>query len=78
VRTEVASATIARLGLFPTADLGDRPDNPSTQRWTASLSTARVAHLPGTGKGVTANRLWQLPNVTDAYRLLDAKPWAAG
>ena len=78
VRTDVASATIARLGLFPTRDLGDRLDNPTKKHWAASLSTARVAHLPGTARGVTAGRLWQRPNGTDAYRLLDGKPWTAG
>lgn len=81
VRTEIASATIARLGLVPTSNLGNRLDNPAKQRWAASLSTAHGAHLPGTGRGVTAKSLHRLRNgAADerAYALLDRKPWTAG
>lgn len=80
VRTEMASATIAHLGLVPTSDLGNRLDNPAKQKWVASLSTARQAHQPGTGKGVTAESLHRLPRAAAvrAYTLLNRKPWAAG
>lgn len=80
VRTKIASATIARLGLFPTRDLGNRLDNPSRQRWAASLSTQRQAYQPGTAKGVTAESLHRLPSAAAAraYTLLNRKPWAAG
>ena len=81
VRTRIASATIARLGLFPTRDLGDRLDSPATQMWAASLSTAKQAHVPGTAKGVTAESLHRVHSRIDtsrAYELLDRKPWTAG
>lgn len=79
VRTDVASATIARIGLVPTSNLGDRVEHPNENQWTLELEKTRArAFLPGTGRGVTAGRLWQRPNVTDAYRLLDSKPWTAG
>ena len=81
VRTRIASATIARIGLFPSRDLGDRRDNPAKRKWAdALLSTARQAHRPGTAHGVTAESLHRLPGgtVARAYALLDRKPWAAG
>ena len=80
VRTGIASATIARMGLFPTTDLGNRRDNPEKRAWTASLSTARQAYWPGTARGVTARTLRNRSNATAlrAYTLLNRKPWTAG
>lgn len=78
VRTPVASATIARLGLVQAGDLGDRLDRPATRIWATSLSTKHQAHLPGTGRGVTAESLGRVRsriNASCAYKLLDRKPW---
>ena len=81
VRTDVASATIARLGLVPTGNLGNRRDNREKQAWTSTLSTRRQPSWPGTGKGITvgsANRRLNATESHDAYVLLDRKPWSAG
>ena len=80
VRTDVASATIARLGLVPTSNLGNRLDRPDKHEWTTTLSTKQLAFWPGTGKGVTAASAHRRPNATEAraYTLLDRKPWTAG
>lgn len=80
VRTKIASAAIARMGLVPTSNLGDRSDNPSRKHWFDAQPTVRQAHLPGTGKGVTAESLHRRSNTTlaNAYTLLNRKPWAAG
>jgi hypothetical protein len=80
VRTTTASATIAKVGLFPTRDLGNRLDNPAKQKWAMSLPTTRLAHWPGTAHGVTIKSLHRRPNASAsrAYMLLDRKPWAAG
>lgn len=80
VRTEVASATIARLGLVPTSNLGNRLDRPDKHQWTTTLSTKMQVFWPGTGKGVTAASAHHRPNATEAraYDLLDRKPWSAG
>ena len=79
VRTDIASATIARLGLFAAGYLGNRLDKPERQTWTESLSTNQLAHWPGTGRGIAARNLHRRPNATasDAYKLLDRKPWTA-
>ena len=81
VRTSTAAAAIEHLGLVPTSNLGNRRDNPTRKQWVDALSTARQAHQPGTGKGVTAESLHRLPGAAAAvraYTLLNRKPWAAG
>lgn len=81
VRTDVASATIARIGLVPTSKLGNRLDRPDQNQWSLGLAKTRArAFLPGTGRGITAERLFQRPNASTsrAYTLLDHKPWTAG
>ena len=81
VRTDVASATIARIGLGPAGNLGDRADHPDENEWAIGLARTRArAFWPGTGRGIAADRLWQRPNATasQAYRLLDGRPWTVG
>lgn len=80
VRTSIASATIARIGLFPATSLGDRRDHPDKRAWTDALPTRHQAHWPGTARGVTAESLHRRPSATAVppYTLLDRKPWTAG
>ena len=81
VRTNVASATIAHIGLVATGNLGNRRDRPDANQWSVGLaSTPARAFAPGTGRGIAADHLFQRSNasVEHAYTLLDHKPWSAG
>ena len=46
VRTRIASATIARIGLFPSRDLGDRRDNPAEAEVGRRAAVHRTPSAP--------------------------------
>ena len=82
VRTREGAAVVAHTGLFGAARLGSRA-NATHERvaWARALP-ARPTFSPGTGRGVSIDKLQILPHKTHlsahAYTILDKRPWSAG